>query len=550
MWERSALRGGFAMREKVELGAGGAFDPDRFRAIFGDRPSIRDAILARDGEVEDDATLPDDGGDDGEIRWAAGARDGVCTHMGASDDTADRTQSIRAMIDRVALERHIDDLRTLYAYVVEHGVISIADDLGDSFSIVPPRNPEAYAHLARSLIHHSPDREPVKLGITLLGMFGNASDHADLVAIGSHDEFTLYALVALAHLGVEDGPWILAPRVKGWGRIHCIERLDAPIEDAERRRWLLVEGWRNSIMTEYTAAICARRGGLEEALASTMPGHPDHDAIIEAGANILAALCRSGGPGEDFRACHKCVPCSQRLIALIEAHPSPKVEWYIALRDIAGFAQRVQTYPPKDAGAARELGWTPQACREIVKAVQQVAKRPIWRERIEAALAGEDELAFRIAAGVADDFKIDPFEVRFARTARGEDHWYWLACTTDRARFERVLDLARASIDLAAIASGPADCLGFGRAFAPHRTLDWILQELRRWPGLGEDFVRAGLMSPVVRNRMGATRALLAMDQAARQAYLEEVAKARALDPDDACVELLDKVLAGEDEGE
>lgn len=533
----------------------GAFEPDRFRSIFGDRPSIKD-VIASESVSTVDATplLPDESFDDGEIHWAAGARDGVCTHMGVADDTSDHTGSIRSMIDRVASDRRVDDLRTLYAYVLEHGVVSIADPLIDSFSTVPPRTPDAYAELARALIRHSPDREPVKLGITLLGQFGNASDHHELLAIGTHDEFTLYALVALAHLGMDDAPWILAPKVHGWGRIHCIERLDSPIEDAARRRWLLTDGWRNTIMTEYTAAICARRGGLHDALANTPGDHPQLDTIIDAGANILAALCRSGGPGEDFRACHKCVENSTRLIELIDEHRAPRLEWYVLLRDIAAFARRVHSFPPKEAGAARDLGWTPQACRAIVKSVQQLAQRPIWRERINAALSAPqtaaNEQAFRTAADVAEDFRIDPFEARFERTAKGEDHWYWLARTPHQDRFERVLALARNSIDLAAIASGPAECSGFGPSFAPHRTLDWILQELRRWPGSGPEFIRAGLMSPVVRNRMGAARALLALDPAQREPFLVDVAKARALDPDEAAAELLDKVLSGQREAD
>lgn len=549
-----------------DVGTSDAFDPDRFRSIFGDRPAIMTAVQSAhvpspdaapdaDSPVGPEATptLPDESIDDGEIHWAAGARDGVFTHMfAAADDTADHTQSIRAMLDRVALERRTDDLRTLYAYVLEHGVLSIADALTDSFSNIPPRDPDAYAHLARALIRNSPDREPVKLGITLLGHFGNHADHADLLTIGAHDEFTLFALVALANLGVDDAPWLLAPKVHGWGRIHCIERLDTPVEDPARRRWLLAHGWRNTIMTEYTAAICARRGGLDEALANTSIEHPDHDTILDAAANILAALCRSGGPGEDFRACHKCVPCSQRLFNLVEQHPSPKLDWYISLRDIASFAQRVQSFPPKDAGAARDLGWTPQACRALIKTLERIALQPIWPTRVRAALdaprSAHTEQAFRIAADIAPDFTIDPFDARFARTAHGEDHWYWLARTPDRERFERVLDLARASIDLAAIATGPADCSGFGPAFAPHRTLDWILQELRNWPGLGEDFIRAGLMSPVVRNRIGAARVLLALDAPARQPFIVDVAKARALDPDEAAAELLEKVLVGERE--
>jgi hypothetical protein len=40
--------------------------------------------------------------------------------------------------------------------------------------------------------------------------------------------------------------------------------------------------------------------------------------------------------------------------------------------------------------------------------------------------------------------------------------------------------------------------------------LDFILQDLRRFPGKGRPLIRAGLQSPVVRNRNMTVRALAA----------------------------------------
>ena len=42
----------------------------------------------------------------------------------------------------------------------------------------------------------------------------------------------------------------------------------------------------------------------------------------------------------------------------------------------------------------------------------------------------------------------------------------------------------------------------------PHRALDWVLQDLRRFPGTGWPLIRAGLRSPVTRNRNMAVQAL------------------------------------------
>jgi hypothetical protein len=57
------------------------------------------------------------------------------------------------------------------------------------------------------------------------------------------------------------------------------------------------------------------------------------------------------------------------------------------------------------------------------------------------------------------------------------------------------------AIPLNEIASGPADEIGLGPGFEPHNTLDWMLQLLDRFPGKGWKLLRAGLQSPVVRNR-------------------------------------------------
>ena len=43
---------------------------------------------------------------------------------------------------------------------------------------------------------------------------------------------------------------------------------------------------------------------------------------------------------------------------------------------------------------------------------------------------------------------------------------------------------------------------------AEHNCLDFVLQELGNYPDIGEPIIRAALLSPVVRERHGATNAL------------------------------------------
>jgi hypothetical protein len=94
--------------------------------------------------------------------------------------------------------------------------------------------------------------------------------------------------------------------------------------------------------------------------------------------------------------------------------------------------------------------------------------------------------------------------VLFARVRRdgtSSTLWYELTEATDALRIDRLVSFAEEVIPLGEIASGPADEIGLGPGFEPHHTLDWMLQLLDRVPGKGWKLIRAGLKSPVVRNR-------------------------------------------------
>jgi hypothetical protein len=73
-----------------------------------------------------------------------------------------------------------------------------------------------------------------------------------------------------------------------------------------------------------------------------------------------------------------------------------------------------------------------------------------------------------------------------------------------------VLAFASDVLPLDEIAVGPANELGIGPGYEAEQTLDWILQDLVRFPGYGWPLIKAGLQSRVTRNRNMALRAFLA----------------------------------------
>jgi hypothetical protein len=155
-------------------------------------------------------------------------------------------------------------------------------------------------------------------------------------------------------------------------------------------------------------------------------------------------------------------------------------------------------------------------------------------------------LVFWNAVQAAKLFGIDTWDVHFQRLQRGEDHWYFVMQTSDPIRIDRVVSLAEERLPLEDIATGPADELGLGPGFQAHGALDFVLQDLRRFPGKGWRLIRVGLRSPVTRNRNMALRALAAMDRGAWPAEAELLLRqAWKAEPNSGTRESMRQILDG-----
>ncbi|MDX6598571.1 MAG: hypothetical protein QOE87_2458 [Gaiellales bacterium] len=115
------------------------------------------------------------------------------------------------------------------------------DALRDRLGADPPAHADRLYPELHEIFLQSGYRDEVKYAMALMSGFGRRED-ADLFRIvGRHEEFTLYAAVALAT--VSDDPlrdWLeLLPLVEGWGRIELAELiLREPLPQAARERLL------------------------------------------------------------------------------------------------------------------------------------------------------------------------------------------------------------------------------------------------------------------------------------------------------------------------
>ncbi|MCB9658674.1 MAG: hypothetical protein H6726_13575 [Sandaracinaceae bacterium] len=309
-----------------------------------------------------------------------------------------------------------------------------------------------------SLATRATEREMVKLGVLLVGLVEGTDDRELLLTLGAHDELALFVVVAMANrpdLG-EQTLWELAQRTRGWGRIQSVERLSGT-DDPAIKAWLLREGFRNTVMDEYLAHVCATTGGLAEALAHA-PGALD-DALLDGAADLLTALV-TGGPAPDLAEYEHGALASERFLDHVEARLAGgafSLTWLVALAQLRGFLVDDR---PWDSLEAR--GWTDQRRTRLATAVEALLAHPQWAAAVEGALDSDDRAA-----------------------------------------------------PLDAIATGPADELGLGSAFAVHACLDAIVPDLASHPGAGWPAIHAALRSPVVRNRNMAVRTLAAWPRSA-----------------------------------
>lgn len=346
------------------------------------RPSIlefvRSHIVAgKPGVSESGYTLPDDESisQGSKIRWAAGAMDGVTTHhmgTGQSDETVHKTVELALAYSRQPTAKN---KAAVYRHVIAEHVVSIIDPVIEALVNEKGISHDRLYEFARSFVMESPDREPVKIGIAILGLFRQPADQEFFQTLGRHDEFTLFCAVAIANASEDhdEALWTLARNVTGWGRIHVVERL-ARTDNPAIKRWLLREGFRNSVMYEYLAATCARAGGLLSALSED---RVDRELLTAAGEIIQALI--AGGPAEGMDDYEDARPVIESYLDHMESSAE-------SIKDFL-HVNSIKSYLDEDHSrwmGRYNAGWTAE-CRDRLRSLcSLILRRTTWADRVRA----------------------------------------------------------------------------------------------------------------------------------------------------------------------
>lgn len=453
--------------------------------------------------------LPDDNEffEDKSFRWIPGAMDGVLIHHAASShEEKNKIIRLSKLLRKQITKPSNASRRETYLAFMDDSILSYIDPLLELLRKQPDLNFQVLYDEAKWFAKKGAHRGVVKMGIALLGLFNCEQDEELLMTLGKHEEFTLFVSVALQNGFVNSDQKLfeLAKCVNGWGKIQIVERLEA--EQEEIKDWLLKDGCDNNVMPEYLAYTCAVKGNLKDALSSQ-----DIDEKLYKGAGIIIAALTVGGPAEDIDDYNDSMPVIIDFLRHSSSHCNTLSD-FLVVADIKEFLEEDEEIWVKRLKA----GWNSEIRENCLKECQRIIFQKRWEDAVWNELSFEDNYKKYCAIRAAKVLGIEIWQQLFAELQNkplDTGLYYELMRTDNKELIKRLVAFAEENLPLNDIARGPGTELGLGPDFKAHGCLDFILQDLDKYEGIGGKLILTGLKSTVIRNRNMALNSLEAWDK-------------------------------------
>jgi hypothetical protein len=448
--------------------------------------------------------LPDEKKDDNKIRFAPGLMDAM---FGAddSDDSKMRITELTKHIKKVASKGDKISEQEFYRLFTENeGVIGIIDDfLQEVVTNALSIEPYLFKY-ANDLATKTDNRNAVKFGIAILGLCQNKSVLNDIKILGLHDEFTVYATIAIVNLSdnVENDLWDLAKKVDGWGKIQLVDRLAKPELSEPIKDWLIYEGYKNNIMYEYLAFTCATNGELHKKLADEQIEYK----LFESASDIIEALIAIGGPAEDITTYPFASQVIQDFIRHAKKH-STNISDFNALHKIKDFLTELQD----DIGEQKNNGWNQDTISNCIIETVEILNSRDWKVAAYEGLKSNDNVIYWNSKQAAEKLGIDLWETVWTKLQEkplDSSSWYDVTHYSKPEHSDTIIEFALKHLPLDEMATGPRDSMGFGENYNKFGSLDYVITFLEDFPRNGEKIILTGLKCPVTRNRNMAIKVL------------------------------------------
>ena len=435
-----------------------------------------------DGELPGSFSLPSKGVNG--LMFADGAMDGIGIFHTAGQNADENIKNKMGEALRAAAS---GDNKKAEALFTELGKAARARSAIDDFQKyilehkqeLDPTNVYKYAVYA---VTRSFDIECVKYGMSILELF-NTDTNEELKnvvrTLGLSEEFAQFAMFIM--LTWQDGNnelFRMAQKVHGWGRIEAIEKLKPETE--EIKRWLLLDGVHNNIIPAYSAYECWSKSGAEEVLKAG-PTREEFAGIRDIIEGLL-----DEGPCEGISLLDN---AEDMLVRFLEQAKelSDSIQDYYVIRSIKITYEDDENADPRIIALCNEL-LDSDNCKALVA---------------EAVKRGE---YVDLAKEIGLDYREDVFCAMKSDLKKRSHLCIYLM--DDPVYKDRTLELFRKELSLADMKTSPGTTLGFGDKYWKQSAVEFVLQELKRYPLEGVDFVETGLQSEPIRCRNLALNAL------------------------------------------
>ena len=413
-----------------------------------------------------------------QIIFADGAEDGIAIyHMGNSDVSEESIELLSEWRKAVSDGDFELGHRKLEEFAKSNTPLNAIDEFeGNIIHHASELNAENIHGFAMKCIMESSSVDIVKYALEILEVFSEPDEELkDIIrTFGMSDEFTLFSIFnMLSWENANEEIFSLAKKVRGWGRVHAVARLEPETE--EIRRWLLEEGIDNKVIPAYSALEVYHKADVCGLLKSELT----ENELCQVG-DILSALLDEGPTVG---------------ISAVEA----------ADVMITDFLKQVQRSKPVLSLCETVLELSKETGSEEVSA--------LCKEILSSAAVKEAVLLWaKDAEGLelAEYLEIDYFEPLYNCIVDDFDKHFYKCDRLIKNDFfrEKVFQLFREHMPMKQMVSEPQDCLGLGKEYENYSRLGYLVQHLTEYPLCGTDFVELALKSPVVSNRNMALRVL------------------------------------------
>jgi len=483
---------------------------------------ISDNITA-DGTLPDDFRLPSQpAGTIDNIRLVDGAIDGMYLYHKMSGDA------------------DVEGLVNIINEASQHDFDSAEYDLNDFFSDSKSRmlpivnelekwvndhldtiDAEALFEFAANIIIKTANTECLKFALTIFEMMDTDDNDAvkDVVStLARSDEFTLFSIF-VAETWKDSTTAILdfARHTHGWGRIHCVEHIDA--SSGKIKDWLFHEGVNNNIGSAYSARTVAEKINL--ARVFTNPNFNKDDYLLAR--PIMEGLLNEGTV--------QGISSMDNRTEIISGYLSKSTDCPHTIETL-GTLLDIKDYLNNNIFS--ESG-------RLNDKLDHILDSDAIKDYVQLLIT--EKRGFRLARRMGIDCSIeilDALQEDFNANASLVD-----ILPKDSDTLSKLLTIYRQKLPLDMMASGPKDNLGMGDEYRPYHQLSFLVQNLADSAGEGEDFIIASLNCPVNANRQMAISTLeewLKDDYEPSAAIKNAVWKIKEQEPTDDILALLDKL--------